>query len=331
MKKLYFTLLLLISSATIFSQTYYQYTAQKNGNWNDLTVWAMAIRTDGVPKTKVIIPASYAVTVDNGVNSFGLGVADINIIGSLTMVNNTNINLASGSTIELFGSGSIVGGNATQLITLGGVIKYNGSKDHTKTGGWLANSTTGVSPSGFVSTLVLPVKMLSFNITRDINGTRLKWVTASEVSNDYFSVERSADGLAWIAIGTVKGASSSTTSNTYSFIDKNDNAATTYYRLKQVDNRGSFSYSGIRKISTGVENTTKVYLLNNIIRVELANASDEKTVVTVMQAGGSVLARRSFSDAKTISLDLHPGSAGIVLVNVSDNKQLNKTVKLINH
>jgi hypothetical protein len=329
MKNIYFTLIFLISATSIFSQTYYVYTAQKTGNWNDMTVWAIGVRGDGVKKTKVIIPASYIVSVDNAVNSFGLGDVDINLYGSLNIINNTNITLASQSTFELFGTASLIGSNATQKITLGGVVKYDGAKDKTKTGGWLANSVTGISPLGFVSTLVLPVKMLSFNVNRNSNNIQLNWVTASEVSNNYFSVERSIDGSAWTSIGTVKGASNTNTNNTYSFIDKYNDAAITYYRLKQVDDKGSFSYSEVRKLSNSVVNSAKVYLVNNSIKVELANASSENTIVTVLQSGGNLVARKSFSDGKTLSVDLNAGGTGVVFVNVSDNRQLNQTVKLL--
>jgi hypothetical protein len=328
MKKFYLTLIFLISAASIFSQTYYVYTAQKTGNWNDMTVWSIGVRGDGVPKTKVIIPSPYNVSVDNGVNSFGLGNVDINLLGTLSIVNNTTITLASASTVEIFGTGSLVGTNATQLITIGGVVKYNGSKDKTKTGGWIANSLTGISPLGFVSTLVLPVTLISFNVTTVNNSVQLKWITASEVSNDYFSIERSNDGSSWTSIGTVKGISVSNTNTTYSFTEKNPNAAITYYRLKQVDNKGSFSYSEVRKLTPVVANTAKVFLVNNSIRVELGNVSSEHTIVTVLQSGGNLLARKSFNDVKTLSIDLNPGSTGVLFVNVSDSKQLNQTVKL---
>ncbi|HTE24704.1 hypothetical protein [Flavitalea sp.] len=329
MKKIYLALIFLISSASLFSQPYMVFTAQKSGTWNDLSVWNITPRADGIPKSKVIIPASYLITVDNGVNAFGLGNADLNLFGTLTIINNTNIILGPGSTIEVFGTGSIVGNNATQLITLGGVVKYDGSKDFTKTGDWIASSLTGISPFGFVSTAVLPVKMISFNLTKNNNDILLKWITASEVSNDYFSIERSNDGSAWTAIGTIKGASNTNSNNTYTFTDKNTNAAIIYYRLKQVDNKGSFSYSEVRKLATSVENTAKVYLVNNSIRVELANASSDNTIVTVLQSGGNLLARKSFNDVKTLSVDLKAGCTGVVFVNVSDSKQLNQTVKLL--
>ncbi|RYY13802.1 MAG: hypothetical protein EOO04_31270 [Chitinophagaceae bacterium] len=328
MKKINLTLIFLISALSVFSQPFYIYTAKKSGNWNDLTVWNVASRGDGVPKTKVIIPAAFTVSVDNGVNAFGLGNADLQLMGTLNILNNTSINLGPSSTFEVFGPGSIVGNNSTQLITMGGVVKYDGSKDLTKTGGWLANSLTGISPAGFVSTLVLPVNLLGFNVTKIDNNIQLKWTTASEVSNDYFSVERSNDGSAWTAIGTVKGASNSTTTGHYAFTDKNANQGVIYYRLKQVDKKGSFSYSEVRKFSSTVANTAKVYMVNNSIKIELADAPSDNTIVTVLHSGGSLLARKTLNDGKTLSLDLKPGNTGIVFVNVSDNKQLNQTVKL---
>ena len=327
MKQVYLILIFLITAATASSQ-YYIYTANKSSSWNDISMWNMAVRGDGVPKTKVVIPAGLTVNVDNAVNSFGLGNAEITLHGTLNIISNTNINLGPASVFEIQGAGKITGSNNTQKISIGGVTKYDGSKDLTKTGGWIATSTTGISPLGFVSTLVLPVDMLSFNITKSDKQNNLKWITASEVSNDYFQVERSYDGTTWSSIGSVKGMSNSNTNTSYTFSDKNATASTVFYRLKQVDTKGSFTYSEVKKISGTAGNIAKVYMVDNSIRVELANVTTENTVVTVLQSGGNLIARKAFNDGKALKLDVKSNTTGIVFVNITDNKQLNQTVKL---
>jgi hypothetical protein len=80
----------------------------------------------------------------------------------------------------------------------------------------------------------------------------LYWSTASEQNNDFFSVERSEDGITFHEIGTVKGAGNSATVRYYEFADTElPSAAATailYYRLKQTDFDGNYSYSDILAI-----------------------------------------------------------------------------------
>ncbi|MBL4733799.1 MAG: T9SS type A sorting domain-containing protein, partial [Flavobacteriales bacterium] len=77
----------------------------------------------------------------------------------------------------------------------------------------------------------------------------LKWETASETNNDYFTVERSIDGASFNSIGTVPGAGHSNTRLSYEFADKNllhqGEQLLYYYRLKQTDYDGQFAYSEI--------------------------------------------------------------------------------------
>jgi hypothetical protein len=105
----------------------------------------------------------------------------------------------------------------------------------------------------------LPIQLLSFSVQwKDNTQTKglLQWSTAQEINNDYFSVEQSADGVSFTEIGTVAGAGNTNEPRTYSLIDNSPytNQAT-YYRLKQVDFDGAFSYSDIEvlKPNTALE------------------------------------------------------------------------------
>jgi len=84
----------------------------------------------------------------------------------------------------------------------------------------------------------LPVELSSFDA---LNGEDcsivLEWTTATETGNDYFSIEKSTDGINYKAIGTIKGAGNSNTVKTYTFTDPSP-SVTNYYRLKQVDIAG---------------------------------------------------------------------------------------------
>src|SRR5579875_2066218 len=79
------------------------------------------------------------------------------------------------------------------------------------------------------------------------------WTTGSETQNLYFDLERSADGVSWTSIATVKGAGTTTTKTSYEAIDYSPLRTDAYYRLKQVDISGSFSYSNIIRVPANNE------------------------------------------------------------------------------
>jgi hypothetical protein len=65
------------------------------------------------------------------------------------------------------------------------------------------------------------------------NKVDITWSTATETNNKYFTIERSANGTDFVAIGTVNGAGTSSSVNNYSFVDINPLTGVSYYRLTQ--------------------------------------------------------------------------------------------------
>jgi hypothetical protein len=92
----------------------------------------------------------------------------------------------------------------------------------------------------------LPVELLYFEAkAADNEKVICNWITATEINNDYFIVERSRDGLSFEDIGKISGAGNSNQLLSYAFTDHAPLTGVSYYRLKQVDFDGSFSYSNI--------------------------------------------------------------------------------------
>ena len=89
----------------------------------------------------------------------------------------------------------------------------------------------------------LPIELFSFTAECDNNMAQIHWVTASETSNDYFVLEKSADAINWYSIATIDGAGNSNTCINYNHTDANNDFA--YYRLKQTDFNGNYTYSSI--------------------------------------------------------------------------------------
>ena len=115
------------------------------------------------------------------------------------------------------------------------------------TGGAAGNVTSGLvavySPFTFASktksalTNPLPISLLLFEAELIMDVIRVEWVTLSESNNDFFTVERSQDGLDFEFLTYVQGYGAGTTSSLldYSIIDANPLYGTSYYRLKQTD------------------------------------------------------------------------------------------------
>ena len=93
-----------------------------------------------------------------------------------------------------------------------------------------------------------PIGLLSFDTF--VNGAQvsISWKTAAETNNDYFTVEKSTDGDVWEVVEIVKGAGTSPTLRAYNTIDGQPIEGRTFYRLKQTDFDGAFSYSKVNEV-----------------------------------------------------------------------------------
>ncbi len=89
----------------------------------------------------------------------------------------------------------------------------------------------------------LPIKLLSFEATPKDDRVRLDWITASEINNDYFTVEKSIDNEEFFEIGEIAGSGNTTSKREYYLDDTKPFYGISYYRLKQTDYDGSFTYS----------------------------------------------------------------------------------------
>ena len=96
----------------------------------------------------------------------------------------------------------------------------------------------------------LPIKLIYFNANYKNEIVNLSWATGSEINNDYFTVERSSDGINFEEVLKRKGAGNSTISHNYDDEDKDPLKGISYYRLKQTDYDGKFTYSDIKSVKS---------------------------------------------------------------------------------
>ena len=109
------------------------------------------------------------------------------------------------------------------------------------------NLTNGAS----LDCTVLPVELTDFQANALATHVDLQWATASELNNDHFLIERSPDGTAFSSIGSVAGAGTSIQQTDYAHADESPLHGMNYYRLKQVDINGAFTYSNTVAVAFG--------------------------------------------------------------------------------
>jgi hypothetical protein len=133
----------------------------------------------------------------------------------------------------------------TTVETNNGNGGCNNSSSPCNDGAFPAAGTSGSGIIGGASG-PLPVQLIAFT-AENLNNTKVKvaWITASEINNAHFMIQRSADGENWQQLGKVKGAGNSNVQLDYSFIDEQPMHGVAYYQLIQTDFNGSTHNSGV--------------------------------------------------------------------------------------
>lgn len=95
----------------------------------------------------------------------------------------------------------------------------------------------------------LPVTLVNFDAVKLENNTALSWSTSSETNSSHFEIQRSSESISWETIGSVDASKESSSIRKYTFNDISPMPGENLYRLKMIDNDGSFAYSRIKSLS----------------------------------------------------------------------------------
>ena len=166
----------------------------------------------------------------------------------------------------------------------------------------LDNSNTKGFPNENYS--VLPVELVYFKAQTSTKETVLSWATAMENNNEQFILERSLDEITnFKPISAIQGHGNSSTLKQYRFVDRKPLAGTSYYRLKQVDFDGTFTYSPVLAVEVKFfQEAISLYPnpTTDIINVTLGNSEFFKEInVQIVNALGKVVYRQSVTNLNT--------------------------------
>jgi hypothetical protein len=159
----------------------------------------------------------------------------------------------------------------------------------------------------FATTVILPVTWLYTRATAENGEVSVNWATASEENNWKFELEKSLDGNEWITIGEVRGKGNSAVVNKYEMRAKCSESLA-YYRIKQIDFNGKYSYSEVMTVKDMAHEEEPVVRFNPV-QMEYVVQGNEIRSLDVMDMTGNLkyTAKTAVSSEQIIPSSLIPG------------------------
>ena len=164
---------------------------------------------------------------------------------------------------------------------------------------------------------VAPITLIDFSVKKQTGHNDLSWTTASEINNDYFTLERSYDLTTWDVIAIVKSAGSGQSIREYNQKDYAARGTIAYYRLNQTDFDGKNVYSEI--IEVRMDEDVKIYPnpFSGEVSVSFPQATTQSTII---DATGNVVSTIAASnDVSTVLLGEN-WSKGVYMLKLSDGR-----------
>jgi hypothetical protein len=178
----------------------------------------------------------------------------------------------------------------------------------------------------------LPIELLGFTAYLNEAKVDVNWSTASEVNNNYFTIERSKDGQLWAEIAVVVGAGNSNQQIDYMDVDYSPLKGVSYYRLKQTDYDGAFTYSHVSVVKNGetLPGSDITPFPNpgdgNSFNLEFTGFGDEEVLVVVRDIQGKMYFSKVYlvgNQQNVVAIALEQQlTAGTYLVEASTDDRL---------
>ena len=182
--------------------------------------------------------------------------------------------------------------------------------------------TSSFSTFYFVSknNALVPIKLSAFDVTKT-NATTASatWTTEQEIYSKNFELQRSSEGNYWKTIATVDAAGNSNTALNYTYNDEFIKPGTYYYKLKQNDINGAFTYSNIKKLDFNVKQFVEIYPnpVKDLMEVRLKKLGNYTLVL--FDNMGKIILKNKLSSAATI--DVKQLTSGVYIAKIFNSRE----------
>ncbi|MEY3451597.1 MAG: hypothetical protein RL711_1423, partial [Bacteroidota bacterium] len=168
----------------------------------------------------------------------------------------------------------------------------------------------------------LPVDFSIFNAEFVHDHVKINWQTTTETNNNYFIIQKSTNGRTWENVDRVEGAKNSSQNITYHFDDKTPYSGTSYYRLKQVDLDGKYTYSETKTVDVDAIDHDEIHVNPNPTTGAFTIKGDQINIedISIFDVNGkNVTALVKIQNAQTeIHVDLESLNDGVYILKIKD-------------
>lgn len=182
----------------------------------------------------------------------------------------------------------------------------------------------------------LPISLLNFDATPILDAVKLEWTTLTETNNDYFTIERTKDGVSFETIAKIYGAGNSNTLLNYSLYDEKPYTGLSYYRLTQTDFDGTQTHSDLRAVSFNNFSLTNenpvVQFLDGYLTIKTNYRTAQNLRLEIIALDGRVVYSNQMAvpnKANTIQIENLNLSNGIYNVSVIGETVYTKKISVI--
>ena len=262
--------------------------------------------------------SSYAAATSTLIASTAAGTITVGASSITATIPSANQTLAQGDNYYFLVadvSSSVTNASAPATI-------YLGTSGITGTGNFgVLNSSFGAGTLPTVNyafAKALPLDWESLIVTSGGNNTAvLNWVTTKEYNTNYFEVERSEDEVNFKKLGIVRNKVT-TANEKYSFTDSSIVQGLIYYRIKQVDKNGNFTYSKVVAYNAKAQTSFKLYPnpTTNLLYIQLPV---EATEIKIVDLKGQVLMMRNVRNLTATTLDVSQLTIGTYFLETITN------------
>jgi Secretion system C-terminal sorting domain len=175
---------------------------------------------------------------------------------------------------------------------------------------------------------ILPLQLTSFVAALRINNdVQLHWETADELNVKNIEVQRSTDAINFNTVGVINAQNK--LQNNYIFNDKIYGNELFYYRLKIVDNDGSFKYSKLQSVKNKLLKNS-AYILENPVKdnITLINLPLKKCIISLLNDNGMEISRKACNNTSSTQLNISALSSGLYFLKIV-SPESNETLKFI--
>lgn len=265
--------------------------------------------------------------INTSINGVPIGITSIAIYPPATLSDpngNPNIDCAYQCGTGNQGGCNTAGQVAHYFLTqFGGTLRFH----QTQYGCWTGTRLVSAGGNCCLVNQVLPVELLYFaaQCGNKTGEAELRWETATELNNDYFTIEKSTDGISFREIAQIAGAGTTSEKHTYLFTDTELPSAMVYYRLRQTDFNGVTEVYPVRQFNAATcSGSASGWSLwpnpaGAVLVLQGTATETEEATLTFADAGGktvqtqSVLLREGWN---TITADVNNLAPGIYLVTI---------------